>query len=234
MVSLLARKKCVLPYAYLEAVLKNEGRQSWTFYQLNGCPRELFVPMVQLANLSWRTHGRNSSRLVAEIETSIRGYTYPGGGIDYEMDDMEAMHIRRDRYHCCEGFRYTLLIYIVRIFRIQRGDDSQVTRSRIAFLSRVCLDHISSCRSTSLIQKQLLFPVFLAGCETRNIAHREFAEEYCRRWFRKFGYQMYTTVLDVMEVVWAEQDAGNEDFWWGAELDRRMAREGDHVQFCFG
>ena len=233
-VALLARTECVLPYTYLEAVLRYEGRQPWTFFELNGCPRELFVPMTQLANLSTRTESKTVSLLVNEIEQSVRKYKYPGEGLVSGGEDEEAMQMERDRYHCCEGFRYALLIYILRIFTRPDGTREQRTASRISFLSRVCLDHVSACRSTSLIQKQLLFPVFIAGSETRDIAHREFAKEYCRRWYRKFGYQMYMTVLDVMEAVWAEQDAGNEGFWWGRELDDRRAKEGDFVQFCFG
>ena len=233
MVALLARQACVLPYTHLEAVLRDEG-QSWTFYQLNGCPRELFVPMIQLANLSARSHGKTASRLVSEIEQSVRRYQYPGQGLQSESDDEETMHAERDRFHCCEGFRHALLIYILRVFTHSTSREQQKTQSRISFLSRVCLDHVAACRSTSIIQKQLLFPVFIAGSETRNIGHREFAEEYCKRWFRKFGYQMYLTVLDVMETVWTEQDIGHKDYWWGAELDKRRAKEGEFVQFCFG
>ncbi len=234
MVALLARTQCVLPYTYLEAVLRHEGRQPWTFYQLNGCPRELFVPMNQLANLSARSDDELVSLLVEEIEQSVEKYKYPGQGISSDWDDEEAMHTERDQYHCCEAFRYALLIYILRVFTGAGKRKRQRPSSRISFLSRVCLDHVAACRPTSLIQKQLLFPVFIAGSETRNIAHRESAAEYCRRWYRKFGYQMYPAVLDVMEAVWAEQDAGNEGFWWGIELDFRRAKEGDFVQFCFG
>ncbi|KIW66838.1 hypothetical protein PV04_06132 [Phialophora macrospora] len=262
-VALLARAECILPYVYLEAVLRHEGRQPWTFYELNGCPRELFVPMTQLANLTAREQDETAALLVSEIEQSLKRYEYPGAGrglyldtdtdadSDAEDEDEEAMHLERDKYHCCEGFRYALLIYILRVFKTSKQTlrhthahahkthkrqtaHPRPAQSRISYLSRVCLDHVAACRSTSLIQKQLLFPVFIAGCETRNLTHREFAAEYCRRWFRKFGYQMYMTVLDVMEAVWTEQDTGNEDFWWGDELDARRAREGEYVQFCFG
>ncbi|OCT51318.1 hypothetical protein CLCR_08181 [Cladophialophora carrionii] len=252
-VAMLARTECILPYTYLEAVLRHEGRQPWTFYELNGCPRELFVPMTQLANLSARRESKTAALLVSQIEQSVKRYEYPGAGRGWcldsetETDDEEAMHIERDKYHCCEGFRYALLIYILRVFTVakqnhdhkhdldHRRQKLQATAQlRISFLSRVCLDHVAACRSTSLIQKQLLFPVFIAGCETRTLTHREFAAEYCRRWFRKFGYQMYMTVLDVMEAVWTEQDTGNEAFWWGDELDARRAKEGEFVQFCFG
>ncbi|OAP60371.1 hypothetical protein AYL99_05373 [Fonsecaea erecta] len=234
MVSLLARTECVLPYAYLETVLKTEGRQPWTFYQLNGCPRELFVPMTQLANLSGRKWSKTVSVLVTEIEQSITRYSYPGRGLDCDSDDEETMHIERDRYHCCEGFRYALLIYILRVFRWPRTDCPGKLSARISFLSRVCLDHVAACRPDGFIQKQLLFAVFIAGSETRSITHRVLVEEYCRRWYERFGYQMYATVLNVMQTVWAKQDAGDEAFWWGEELDARRAEEGDFVQFCFG
>lgn len=262
MVSLLSREKSVLPYTYLEAVLKSEGRQPWTFYELNGCPRELFVPMTQLASLAAQEKGnrrrsipgrRKSDdntatvpHLVAEIELSIRSYEYPGGGLSDLLDpaDEEALQAERDRYHCCEAFRYSLLIYILRIFTLPRdgdggrdgknNDTSRHVRARLSLLSRVALDHIAACRATSVIQKQLLFAVFIAGAEARTRLQRDLVGDYCRRWYRKFGYQMYNVVLDVVEAVWTEHDAGNQDFWWGEELDARRAREGDYVQFCFG
>ena len=234
MVALLAREECVLPYTYLEAVLKCEGNNSWTFYELNGCPRELFVPLMQLANLSARNQSRSVSRLVSEIEQSIKSYEYSGEGLDEESDDEEFMHTERDRYHCCEGFRYALLVYILRVFTSHQPGNRRRIRSKMSVLSRICLDHVAACRSTSLIQKQLLFPVFIASSETRITSQRIFAEEYCKRWYRRFGYQMYTTVLDVMTAVWAERDNGNESYWWGNELDARRAKEGSFVQFCFG
>lgn len=154
MVSLLSREETVFPYAYFEAVLKAEGRQPWTFYELNGCPRELLVPMMQIANLASSSSsnpistrqlhdGQNksvnesanggsstsvSSRLVAEIELSLRRYEYHGDGLsDLVFEGMQfdedALHIERDRYHCCEAFRYALLIYIVRIFTLPKVRD---------------------------------------------------------------------------------------------------------------
>ncbi|KAJ9494835.1 hypothetical protein H2202_009737 [Exophiala xenobiotica] len=258
MVSLLCREECVFPYSYFEAVLKAEGRQHWTFYELNGCPRELLVPMMQLCNLAAREAkescndtGTGSSTtsssetvagLVAEIELSIRRYEYQGGGLSdlvFEgMDaDEEAMHIERDRYHCCEAFRYSLLIYILRIFTIRRAADVRErkrVRARLSFLSRMALEHVHACRASHLIQKQVLFPVFVAGAESRDPVHRGLVREYCERWYGRFGYQMYTTAHDVLRAVWAEQDAGNEEYWWGDELDSRRAVEGVFVQFCFG
>ncbi len=38
-----------MPYSYFEAVLKSEDRRHWTFFELNGCPRELVVPMMLYA-----------------------------------------------------------------------------------------------------------------------------------------------------------------------------------------
>ncbi len=252
MVSLLCREECVFPYSYFEAVLKAEGRQHWTFYELNGCPRELLVPMMQLSNLAAReardtspTSSETVAGLVAEIELSIRRYEYQGGGLSdlvFEgMDaDEEALHIERDRYHCCEAFRYSLLIYILRIFTIRgadvRGDaaERKRVRARLSFLSRMALEHVHACRASHLIQKQVLFPVFVAGAESRDPVHRGLVRDFCERWYGRFGYQMYTTVHDVLRAVWAEQDAGNEDYWWGDELDSRRAVEGVFVQFCFG
>lgn len=251
MVSLLSREECVFPYSYFEAVLKAEGRQPWTFYELNGCPRELLVPMMQLSNLAARDAkkgGRPSktiSRLVAEIELSVRRYEYQGGAVTdlmfegLEIDE-EAMHRERDQYHCCEAFRYGLLIYILRIFTYRRAcadedrQEQERVRSRLSFLGRITLEHVHACRTTFLIQKQTMLPVFLAGAEARDPAQRKFALEFCSRWYTRFGYQMFNTVSEVMEAVWTEQDLGHDDYWWGDELDSRRAKEGSFVQFCFG
>jgi len=250
MVALLSREECIFPYSYFEAVLREEGRQPWTFFELNGCPRQLLVPMMQLANLAAENAPRHLpskriTRLVAEIETSIRKYVCPGGPLtdmvfrddDAIEEEEEDFHLARDRYHCCEAFRYSLLIYILRIFTLRQVHDDRSrrrVRAQLSLLSRVTLDHISSCRPTSLIQKQLLFPVFMAGAETRTQSGRDIVRDYCERWYRKFGYQMYSTVLDTVQEVWMEQDIGNESFWWADVLDARRRREGEHVQFCFG
>lgn len=273
MVSLLAREEPVFPYSYFEAVLKSEGRQPWTFYELNGCPRELLVPMMQLSTLAARDAkgaqpSKTVSRLVAEIELSIRRYEYQGGGLsDLVFDGLETdendLHIERDRFHCCEAFRYALLIYVLRVFTMRRvglassgygssdgggdGDSGGLgvndedadrqrkgVRSRLSFLARVALEHVQACRPDDMIQKQVLFPVFVAGAETRQIAHRTAIRQVCEHWYARFGYQMYKTVLDVLEAVWARHDAGDDTYWWGDELDARRAVEGDFVQFCFG
>ncbi|KIV79093.1 hypothetical protein PV11_06679 [Exophiala sideris] len=256
MVSLLAREDPVFPYSYFEAVLKSEGRQPWTFYELNGCPRELLVPMMQISTLAARdaksttpTETDSISGIVTEIELSIRQYEYSGAGLSdlvFEGIDTDEndLHIERDRYHCCEAFRYALLIYILRVFTMRRvlalDDDSERererkrVRSRLSFLARIALEHVAACRPDDHIQKQVLFPLFLAGAETRHLAHRDIVREYCARWYGEFGYQMFKTVGDVLEVVWQRQDAGDEIYWWGQELDARRAVEGDYVQFCFG
>ncbi|KAI1616244.1 fungal-specific transcription factor domain-containing protein [Exophiala viscosa] len=254
MVSLLAREDPVFPYSYFEAVLKSEGRQPWTFYELNGCPRELLVPMMQLSTLAARdaqstTPSESVLDIVTEIELSIRRYEYSGAGLSdlvFEGIDTDEndLHIERDRYHCCEAFRYALLIYILRVFTMrrvlaledetERERERKRVRSRLSFLARVALEHVASCRPDDDIQKQVLFPLFVAGAETRHIAHRDIVREYCASWYGRFGYQMFNTVGEVLEVVWQKQDAGDEMYWWGEELDSRRAVEGDHVQFCFG
>ncbi|KAI1626791.1 fungal-specific transcription factor domain-containing protein [Exophiala viscosa] len=245
-VALLSRRPCIFPYSYLETVLPWEGVQSWGFFDLNGCPRELLVPMIQLANL---TESLDSSgklpvslrELVAGIEENIRNYKPVGGAPadDFVVDlpDEEAedyFNVATDYYHCCEAFRYALLLYILRVFKRAEGITNY--HARLRHLSRLVMDHVISIQDSSSIRKQLLLTIFLAGAETKLDAHRHFIRGYCAKWYEVYGYQMFTTALEILEELWSNSDAGETEIWWGDVLDvrRRTDTRNPMSDFCFG
>jgi len=230
-----------MPYSYFEIVLGRESSSNWTFFDLNGCPRELIVPMMQLANLAAENEPASAPRnmtafaltdLVDEIEASLNSWQYkPMLGVnDPAADDAEAMQTDRDRYHCCEAWRHGLLIYIQRVFRWRRG---QKPPARLAYLARVTIDHVRSCRRTSTVQKQSLLPAFFAGAETTDTDSRQSIRDYCTWWYALYGYQMFETAQSLLEELWTQRDArwNDDTLWWGGIVDARQSMD---ENFSFG
>lgn len=252
MVALLSRRRLVLPYSYFATVLETEGDQKWTFFELNGCPRELLVHMTHLCILASRQSDRrpstrkNIARLVQEIETSLQSYTtsielgiLTSASADRGVDEEEEGHLDRDRYHCCEAFRCCLLIYILRIFVLPNLQDYGTTtrkshQAKLSVLARMTLDHVRSCRASTAIHKQMMFPVFLAGAETTNVVQQGVVQDYCKHWHDKLGYKMFDTVREVVEELWLRRDVMGEELWWGDILDARRQEHQGEVDFCFG
>lgn len=144
--------------------------------------------------------------------------------VDDSVADM--MHYKEDLHHCAEAWRYGLLLYIERVFKWLRA--SGTTPSPIlGFLARRTLNHVTACsrsgsgngNNTTMVQKQLLLPVFLAGCETRDENLRREAREYCSWWNEKTRYGMFLTALGLMEQVWDICDHGDERAWWGSVME---------------
>lgn len=146
-----------------------------------------------------------------------------------------AMEDRLDRYHCAESWRNALLLYMGRIFaqperlgEESEEEDRQGTRNDrkdiqakpnspiLEHLARRTLNHVKSCRNTNFVQKQLLLPVFLAGCETRDAGLRADAREFCSWWCGRTRYKMFLTARAIMEDVW------QQGVWWGAVVDQRV------------
>ncbi|KAK5036478.1 hypothetical protein LTS07_002205 [Exophiala sideris] len=245
-VALLSRRPCIFPYSYLETVLPWEGVQAWGFFDLNGCPRELLVPMIQLANLTEHLDGSgklpaNLRALITDIEENIRNYKPADGAptddfvVDLPEEEAETyFNMTTDHYHNCEAFRYALLIYILRVFKRVEGIPSY--RARLGHLSRLVLDHVISIQDSSSIRKQLLLAVFLAGAETKSDSHRGFIRDYCAKWFDVYGYQMFTTALEILEELWSSNETDDGEIWWGDVLDvrRRTDTRNSEADFCFG
>ncbi|KAL6790954.1 fungal-specific transcription factor domain-containing protein [Trichoderma sp. SZMC 28012] len=221
-----------------------------TFYNVSGCPEQLFKYMFRLGTYarefelaSCMTCVTFDMGPVLVVEKAIKEWRtprYDGPDVDFapssEPDlpenwdcySAEATHHVQDLHHCAQAWRFALLIYIERVFKWRRGEASM---SRIEFFARKVLNNVHSCRRSTMIQKQLLLPVFLAGCETNDENLRAEARDYCSWWGVKTRYDMFTTTLGLLEEVWAA--AGDPDSWWGSLIDGKSGL-GSTSQYLFG
>ena len=244
-IALLSRQGCLLPYSYFEALLALEDDRYWSFFDLIGCPRELVVPLIQLASLAEENEKVSSMRwtkfdstLVDEIQASIINWKNPSLEINNDNDiSEEQMQRQRDRWNCTEAWRYGLLIYITRVFRWDRNISPP---SRLTIYARFILEHVHSCRHTAIVQKQAFLPLFFAGCETKDQFSRQSIRDYCHYWSKACGYNLFSSASLLLEEVWMEQDgpAGDES-WWGSVIDKKQQPHGHQsqvapMQFCFG
>ncbi|SPN96477.1 uncharacterized protein DNG_00005 [Cephalotrichum gorgonifer] len=253
--ALVSRQGIILDRSYLEHLVLSQDQDEWSFYDLTGCPGELFVHLVNLAELSkqreiaacmtWLTFDLSPvnkiehdvqnwrSRIFADayspnFDTIVEGLPEEA---DTEADTEEHLHSTQDRYHCVEAWRYALLIYIERVFRWDRKSPRPL---KLKWLVRKTLDHIRCCRRTSQTQKQLLLPVFLAGSETTDGEMRRFTRNYCKWWAHRSRYNMFNSVSLLLEDIWKGDDA---QAWWGSVIDGKTRHGGAGeagVQFLFG
>jgi hypothetical protein len=176
---------------------------------------------------------------VLGVEKEIREWTDPEYGDlpDQLVSDTtgcdigDVAHYKEDLHHCAEAWRYGLLIYIGRVFKWQRD---QPAPSILGFLARKTLNHVTSCRYSSMLQKQLLLPVFLAGCETSDEHLRQAARTYCSWWNERTRYDMFLTANTLLEEVWADEAV---DSWWGSVIDQKSrsnVNSGEGRQYLFG
>ncbi|KAL1876155.1 hypothetical protein Plec18167_005418 [Paecilomyces lecythidis] len=258
--ALISRQGTVLSRDYLDHLACSERDDGWSFYDLTGCPSDLFIILFHLAelakqneiacNMTWLTFDPTP---VKQVEHQIHNWdsdafaepccsrpsnVYNSSESDSETDDVtmeEAMHAQQDRYHCAEAWRHALLIYIERVLKWDRKSPRPKSLNK---LIRSVLNHVRCCRRTSLTQKQLLLPVFLAGSETRDEEMRDLAISYCKWWGSRSRYSMFDSVSDLLKEVWAEDTPNSpRTYWWGTVVDRktRLTKPGQiPTQFLFG
>jgi hypothetical protein len=256
--ALTTRRGCVLSEDTALSLLGPAGSASESsFYSISGCPRDLFVHMVRLASyaresklVAGMTCARFDMGPVLEIARAIRTWQNPRftaaadeeclgseeeeaeEGAD-QLEQMEARQYKEDLYHCAEAWRYALLVYIERVFKVRDTGNPRAS-PLIGLLARRTLTHVASCRRASMLQKQLLLPVFLSGCETVDEDLRTQARMYCQWWNDKSRYDMFLTAGGLLEEIWGAED---QRVWWGSVLDQK-AREGGKPsvskQYLFG
>ena len=233
--ALLSRTPCVFPTRYYDYVLAcDDENDSWDMFSLSGVPKNLFshlVELVQLANekektaqMRWATF--NMDR-VFELEESILEYSHR----DMKPPLTEASEEAIQHWHdCCSGvdaWKYALLLYIARVFKWERK--SSIRPVGMSSLARLTLDNVRCCRNTSMVQKQLLLPVFLAGSESDDSYSRMYVQEYCEHWFHRCRYRMFRDASALMTEIWAARDGGNRDAraWWGSITDEKSRETED-------
>ncbi|EED12918.1 hypothetical protein TSTA_054290 [Talaromyces stipitatus ATCC 10500] len=240
-IALISRQGCMLPYSYFESLLALENNKYWSFFDLVGCPRDLIIHLMQLTNLARENEQALSMRctkfdpaLVNNTRASISEWRNPSTPIDNNLPE-EAMQQQRDRWNCTETWRYGLLIYITRVFLWNRESNPPnilVTYARLIF------EHVQSCRRTSIVAKQAFFPLFLAGCETKDPFLRQSIREFCQYWDRRSGYNLFNSASSLLEEIWRERSvSSNDGVWWGSIIDKKQQAcqlHGIQMRFCFG
>jgi hypothetical protein len=84
-----------------------------------------------------------------------------------------------------------------------------------------------------LLQKQLQLPVFLAGCETKDVVLRQKTRHYFAWWSEERHYDMFLTAKALIEEIWK---MNTTDSWWGSIVDEktRVATGPVAKQFLLG
>lgn len=245
---LTSRRGFNLSSSTIESVF--EPVSSSDFYNISGCPEELFKYMYELA--TYAHEFELASRMtcvtfemapVLTVEKAIKEWQPPylsesDADIDHlstatlptdcNSDPVQAAHYVQDLYHCAQAWRFALLIYIERVFKWRRQEASQ---TRLSLFARKTLNNMSSCRRSVMVQKQLLLPVFLAACETDDENLRDEARDYCKWWAGQTRYEMFITSLGMLEEVWASSADTNN--WWGSLIDEKFGY-GSTQQYLFG
>lgn len=194
--ALVCQRPPVFPSSYTLAVISQND--VWTFFDLVGCPNQLVVYMAALAFLD--RSGSTWTEELGEIYSDIEGYQ---NECDYNnlVPGDESMDYFRSRYHCGEAWKKCLMLYILQL-------DMRQPTSEIQRLSNHVLNHVFQIDrlKNAQIQKQVLFPVFIAGAEARNAKCRDMIREYCQYWSAEVGFWMFSTILELLEKVWEQID----------------------------
>lgn len=254
--------------SYLEHLIEHEKSDGWSFYQLTGCPTQLFIHLVRLTEMARQKEVAEKMELldfnmaaVFELEEEILNWrnTYASetgspqiteepealsaedtsfqASEQAEKDEEDAYVRLRDDYHCMEAWRFSLLMYIQRVFRWNRAQHRKP--AELLSLTYKVLDHSRNCRKTSLVQKQLLLPMFLVGAEARDGTTRDIVLSYCRWWGAKTHYGMFFSVASLLQDFWNQQDLSKPSpLWWGSYLDSKSGYvqngQFSSVQYLFG
>lgn len=236
-ISLISRSQSVFPTSYYDFVLSCDD-SSWNIFTISGVPRQLFQyfrELLQLASekeqISGLKYATFDMNRVNELERYIQEYSEDGFNICDAYADEETVQNWYDYHHASNTWKYALPLYICRIFKWDRI--SSTPMAEILSLSRLLLDSARCCRSESNLQKQFLIPMFLAGSEATRAYSQRFVKDYCEGWYRKSRYSMFTEAADLLQQIWAQKDAQNNDFRiWGGSLIG--TRQPNVSEFLFG
>ena len=238
---MLCRKPGYLPQQYYDFVLACDSDE-WNFFDLTGIPKSLVLTLVELIQLTyaqtliqsmeWALFDDTRVRQIEESLSDPASHLPPELEINEELDGEDSIQHKHDCTACIQAWKLAALVYIERVFH--SGTHRHNRSAKVISLSRRTLDQARSCRSTSVISKQLLFPIFLAGSEANDIYSRRFIESYCKHWQAKTRYQLFPDTLQLLNTIWSRRDGSNGDqsVWWGsvlADLDETTLYDGKVV-----
>lgn len=242
--ALLSRSECIFSSQYYDFIVRCEVEDGWNMFSISGVPKELFhylVEIVQLAHekeqISKMRYAIFDTRRVFELEEKIAAYSQDNLPPDDTINDDEAIQHWHDCRHGVEAWKYALLLYISRVLKWTRTEDEEPPT--VFSLARLTLDSVRSCRSTSMVQKQLLLPVFLAGAESKDAYARRFALDYCDEWSWKCRFHMFQDAATLLKEVWDAQDRQGDasTVWWGSVMEeeqRKAAYTENVAEYLFG
>ncbi|EXJ81576.1 hypothetical protein A1O1_07640 [Capronia coronata CBS 617.96] len=225
-VSLLSRMPRTIPASYFHVLREDGEHDPWDFFSLVGCPSTLVAYLTELSDLAAEqektrkmTWAKFDPSRVIEIQCEVKAWT-DERFVNIREEDADKMQYKRDCYHCAEAWKSAILLYIVQVFH---PGGPQREKQTLSYLSRVTLDHVRCCRKTNTVQKQLLLPVFLAGCEASGADSRMQAKDYCTWWNEKSAYGMFSSVAALLELLWARQLInGDDSIFWGDVIDEKV------------
>jgi len=105
--------------------------------------------------------------------------------------------------HISESFRHAALLYTERL----GSPHLPPSAPQIQAIVSTALSHISKIPVNSCVNKFLLWPVFIAGTECVRPADRDMIRMRCVEITRESGFFNNLSGLEVLERVWAEDDA---------------------------
>ena len=239
-IALMSRQNPVFNDAYLDAISASDANDSQLFFDISGCPAVFAKFMAKIARTASKYEAAQrfvwfqfNNSLVDEMQRCLESWSNPYGKIGHDTEAQEDPQLTRDYYHCVEAWRHALLLYILQVFR----RDSDISTST-AYLSRLILDHAKCIRRSSVTQKQVLLPVFLAGADVLDMSSRNEIKEYCSFWADANGYHMFQNVADLLDSVWRDrkQHHAQEPYWWGMTADKytQTAPGSMSIEFLLG
>ncbi|ETS77696.1 hypothetical protein PFICI_09758 [Pestalotiopsis fici W106-1] len=243
--ALTSRQGYVLSQSTIQNLIDQKDMSKTSFYGVAGCPKFLFENMVRLGVyarefelVASMTCVRVDLGPILAIEKDIIGWEPVKGAITSELvvpgeeaETLESAQVEEDLRHCAEAWKFGLLVYIERVFKWDRKEEIS---PMVQFLARKTLDHVRCCRRESMTQKQLLLPMFLAGCEVKDEWLRKEASDYCDWWGKKTRYDMFLTASALLQTVWDDEEAFK---WWGPVIDQHGYLGSDGTmgrQYLFG
>ncbi|KAF2460309.1 fungal-specific transcription factor domain-containing protein [Lineolata rhizophorae] len=116
--------------------------------------------------------------------------------------DGAALADRRDVRRISESFRAAALLYIERLAH----PEAPAAAGNIQALVARTLSHAAAIPVTSCVNKFLLWPLFMAGTECIDGAHRALVRQRCIEIQRESGFFNNLSGLEVLEKTWREDD----------------------------
>lgn len=203
----------------------------WTFLDLNGCPGQFVLAMARLAKLAsiyekvaameWTTFNMLPVDIIVE---EVKDWNNSEDISFQEIEELEDMDAKRDRFHCIEAWRHAIFLYTIRVFTKKQNQCGLLSTTHLA---RVILDHIRCIKQDRIIQKQLLIPLFLAAAETGDETDRTFVQQYCKHWSSTSRYSMFETTEMIIKDIWVDWHPSTRDvYWWGSKVSSGSVLKG--------